>query len=153
MRYNTSLYRTLVTGVRGHCPRVPAGGGRGSGNSGWRPNTGSPGSSSQFRSPILLSCNKVRRMGNGSSSWTQEMFVPKLPKRRRLGRQQSFLSCQALWHSLPLLDQVLTEVPPTMRALARQNFGRADDLALTPMRLGRGFCLTGRGEERKGNGW
>ena len=29
MRYNTSLYRTLVTGVRGHCPRVPAGGGRG----------------------------------------------------------------------------------------------------------------------------
>ena len=32
-------------------------------------------------------------------------------------------------------------------------FGRADDLALTPMRLGRGFCLTGRGEERKGNGW
>ena len=55
--------------------------------------------------------------------------------------------------SVPLLDQVLTEVPPTMRALARQNFGRADDLALTPMRLGRGFCLTGRGEERKGNGW
>ena len=72
MRYNTPL----VTGVRGHCPRVPAGGGRGSGNSGWRPNTGSPGSSSQFRSPILLSCNKVRRMGNGSSSWTQEMFIP-----------------------------------------------------------------------------
>ena len=53
----------------------------------------------------------------------------------------------------PLLDQVLTEVPPTKRALARQNFGRADDLALTPMRLGRGFCLTGGGEERKGNGW
>ena len=53
----------------------------------------------------------------------------------------------------PLLDQVLKEVPPTMRALTRQNFGRADDLALTPMRLGRGFCLTGRGEERKGNGW
>ena len=102
MRYNTSLYTTLVTGVRGHCPRVPAGRGReGSGNSGWRPNTGSPGSSSQFRSPILLSCNIVRRMGNGSSSWTQEMFVPKLPKTRRLGRQQSFLSCLALWHSPP----------------------------------------------------
>ena len=101
MRYNTSLYTALVTGVRGHCPRVPAGGGRGSGNSGWRPNTGSPGSSSQFRSPILLSCNKVRRMGNGSSSWTQEMFVPKLPKRRRLGRPRSFLSCLALWHRLP----------------------------------------------------
>ena len=28
MRYNTSLYTTLVTGVRGHCPRVPAGRGR-----------------------------------------------------------------------------------------------------------------------------
>ena len=122
MRYNTSLYTTLVTGVRGHCPRVPAGGGRGSGNSGWRPNTGSPGSSSQFRSPILLSCNKVRRMGNGSSSWTQEMFVPKLPKRRRLGRQRSFLSCLALWHSLPLLDQVLTEAPPTRRSTCATKF-------------------------------
>ena len=25
MRYNTSLYTALVTGARGHCPRVPAG--------------------------------------------------------------------------------------------------------------------------------
>ena len=70
-------------------------------------------------------------------------------------RSSTIISLLSWTLALPplLLDQVLTEAPATMRALARQNFGRADDLALTPMRLGRGFCLTGRGEERKGNGW